>query len=176
MKPHEVKHGVRGYTLVEILVVLLIISIVTGAGLLSISRNQNKQLETFASEMTQLITLAQEQAMLQPSILGLVVMDHSFHFSSYEVNEFNNKAGWVLLDDTILGQHAIPSMMQVEVRSQNKSSSDEDKEKRKETPQVIISTNGALTPFAIYVAKKGEKPRFVITGESNGHVSYKLVS
>ena len=36
----------RGFTLVEILVVILIISIITSVGVLSISRNENKQVET----------------------------------------------------------------------------------------------------------------------------------
>ena len=57
----------NGFTLIELLVVIFIISIVTSVALLSISRNENKQLEAFTNELVQTVTLAEEQAMLQPS-------------------------------------------------------------------------------------------------------------
>lgn len=164
----------RGYTLIEILVVLFIISIVTSVALLTISRNQNKQLEIFANELAQSMSLAEEQAMLQSTVLGLRLDDHSFHFASMQQTvEGEKKTAWTPLQDTILGQHHIPGDIQlaVQVGGQKLSS-----ENTKVIPQVIISTNGEVTPFTIYVGKKGEKPRYIVTGDADGNITNKALS
>ena len=43
-------------------------------------------------------------------------------------------------------------------------------------PQVVISTNGDITPFTIYVGKKGKSPRYVIKGDADGNITSKLLS
>lgn len=164
----------RGYTLIEILVVLFIISIVTSVALLTISRNQNKQLETFANELAQTMSLAEEQAMLQSTVLGLRLDDHSFHFATMQqAIEGEKKTGWSPLQDTILGQHPIPSDIQLAVQVGGQKLGNDNS---KPIPQVIISTNGEITPFTIYVGKKGEKPRFSITGDADGNITNKALS
>jgi general secretion pathway protein H len=165
----------RGYTLIEILVVLFIISIVTSVALLTISRNQNKQLETFANQLAQTMALAEEQAMLQSVVLGLRLDDHSFHFASLQqAIEGEKKAGWSPLQDTILGQHPIPSDIQLAVQvGGQKIVSDHN---TKLVPQVVISTSGEITPFTIYIGKKGEKPRYTISGDADGNITNKALS
>jgi general secretion pathway protein H len=76
-KPDMVAGGNKsaGFTLIEILIVMVIISIVGAASLLSISRNKNSQMENFARQLTNLITLAQQQAMLQPAVIGMTFSD-----------------------------------------------------------------------------------------------------
>src|SRR5438105_3387067 len=69
-----------GFTLIEILIVIVIISIVTGIAALTISRNQQKQYEYLATSLSHLITLAEEEAMLRPTTLGLAFTDHTFQF------------------------------------------------------------------------------------------------
>ena len=59
MGMHQAK---RGFTLLELLVVLVIISIVASMAMLTIGHNQNKEMETFTKELTQTLTLAEEQA------------------------------------------------------------------------------------------------------------------
>lgn len=164
-----------GYTLIEILIVLFIISIVTTVALLSISRNENKQLESFANELTQMVTLAEEQAMLQPTVLGLTFSEHSFQFSSLDTSnrdEKKNKNTWIPLQDTRLAKRDIPSNIQLKIEVGNKSLSMDDEEEN-HSPQIIISTNGDITPFTIYVGQKGGKPRYVITGNADGNVTSK---
>lgn len=153
----------RGFTLIEILVVLFIISIVTSVALLSISHNANKKIESFANELTQMITLAEEQAMLQPTVLGLSLNDQSFHFASLE-SKVGKKNTWVPLQDVILKKHIIPKDIQISLNTENNHH-----------PQIIISTNGDVTPFTIYVGKKGEKPSYVIIGTADGNIANKAL-
>lgn len=166
----------QGFTLIEILVVLFIISIVTSVALLSISRHQNKQLETFTNQLMQIVSLAEEQAMLQPIVLGLSLRDQAFQFSTLKSDmTADEKNKWMAFQDTILSKQAIPDDIQVGVEVGNQTASSSEKAD-KTNPQIIISTNGDITPFTIYIGKRGEKPRYMITGDADGNVSNKVLS
>ncbi|MBX3709950.1 MAG: type II secretion system minor pseudopilin GspH [Gammaproteobacteria bacterium] len=160
-----------GYTLIEILIVIFIISIVTSVALLSISHNENKRLESFTREFVQIMTLAEEQAMLQPTVLGLKLDKYSYQFASYHSPLGEQKNPWVPLQDKILGNHKIPSNIQLDMKMTGKQVSDSSDSAQTNLPQIIISTNGDITPFTIYVAKRGQKPRYVIKGEADGSIS-----
>jgi general secretion pathway protein H len=171
----------KGFTLVEILVVMLIISIITSVGVLSINRNENKQVETFASELAQLVSLAERQAMLQPNVLGLQLEKESFQFSSLQTGQAGTKQDWVPLDDNILGKREIPDGIELRVdMSHDMKTSDSDKtnddDKKIKLPQVIISSNGDVTPFNIYVGHKGKKPLYVVSVDASGQITSKSLS
>ena len=91
------KRSKAGYTLIEILIVVLIISIVTSVAMLSIGRNENKQMESFAQELMQMLSLAEEQAMLQPTVLGLMLSEQSLQFASFKPAFDSDKSSWIPL-------------------------------------------------------------------------------
>lgn len=161
-----------GFTLIEVLIVVLIISIVTSVGVLTISRNTNKEVELFAKEFTQVIKMAEEQAMLQPAELGLVIKEETYQFVEMQKTKDGKASQWSPLDDNVLGVHAIPGHVEVRIATQGSQSKD-DNENAQKQPQIVISTNGGVTPFTIYVGKKGAKPRFVITGDADGTITTK---
>lgn len=165
----QLRHIV-GYTLIEILIVLFIISIITGVGLLSLKRNDNKRLEAFTQQLTQLILLAQEQAILQPNVIGIVIEDSFFDFVQYQSQFDSPSKKWLPLNDSLLNKHEIPSDIQVTLSNAHKN------EMETKTPQIIISTSGDLTPFVMYVGKKELKARYMILGEADGYVHYQDLS
>lgn len=168
------QRSLQGFTLIEILVVLFIISIVTSVALMSISHNESKQLEAFTDELVQTISLAEEQAMLQPVVLGLSMRDKTLQFVTLK-NELaaEKKDKWTSFEDHLLNKHAIPDDVHISIDvGQQKVSSNEEVSH----PQVIISTNGDLTPFSIYIGKQGSKPSYVITGDADGNVSSHALS
>jgi len=166
-----------GYTLIEILIVMFIISIVTSIALLSIGKNQNKQLESFANEFSQMVTLAEEQAMLQPSILGLSVRADAFEFSAFHPGVGEKKPAWIAVEERVLGKRRIPDDIQVGIEAGgNKTAASGEDDAASSVPQIIISTNGDLTPFTVYVGRKGEKPRYMIKGDADGNVTNKELS
>jgi general secretion pathway protein H len=171
------RDSASGFTLIEILIVLFIISIVTTVALLSIGKNRNRELESFANDLSQTITLAEEQAMLQPAILGLTVRDSSVHFSALETGVTDKKNRWVAVDERALEKRNIPDDIQVDVEITGSKSADADEnDAAKSVPQIIISTNGDITPFKIYVGRKGDRPRYLIKGEADGNVTNKSLS
>lgn len=160
------KHN-SGYTLLEILVVLVIISIVAGMAVLTIGHNDNKQLQAFTQKLAQTLTLAEEQALLQPATLGLVLTASSFGF--YEYRQVQARPSWEPLADRELGLHEIPSDIQVSLKIASKARSVE--QQAEKTPSLLISTNGTLTPFTILIGKKNKPPRYVLIGHADGTVT-----
>ena len=164
----------HGFTLIEILVVLFIISIVTSVALLSISHNSHKQVESFANELTQLVTLAEEEAMLKPEVLGLMIEDDSFHFATWQRVKDNKNNAWVPLQESVLNKHKIPS--DIEMRLVVGGVSPLSNETLNKNPQIIISTNGDVTPFTIYIGKKGQHPLFAVIANADGNVMSQALS
>jgi general secretion pathway protein H len=161
--------AMAGFTLIEILVVLFIISIVTTVTLLTIGRNENRDIENFAKELTQMVSLAEEQAMLEPNVLGISLAPHSVQFASLTKDKETQKSVWLPMEDHVLGGYEIPSNIQVSLQVGGMQV--ELSKSMKSIPQIIISTNGDVTPFVMYVGKKGKKPQFAITADADGNVS-----
>lgn|SRR3990167_741781 len=159
----------NGYTLIEILIVMVIVSIVTGVAMLTIGRSENKKLETVASELTQMISLAEEQAMLQPAVLGLAIAPQSYRFFRLKTDESTQKNSWVLLQDYILNRQMVPQDIELRLMSDGQKQSDQ-------KPAIIISTNGDMTPFTIYISKRNEKPKYIVRGDTDGNVTSEALS
>lgn len=113
--------------------------------------------------------MAEEQAMLQPIELGLMMKNQNYQFAALQTSEKTKTQQWSALDDNVLGQHAIPDQIEVRVDTGTAQQTDD----AQKQPQLVISTNGDMTPFTIYVGKKGAKPRFVITGDADGNITRK---
>lgn len=153
-----------GYTLIEILVVLLIISIVTTVALLSLGHNQTKAMQGLAEEFTQSLSLAEEQAMLAPAVMGLVFDGRVWRFATLSADdEGRSKSQWVPWQDETLHPRNIPAGMEVHLQVMGSHRTTPSGE-----PMIVISTNGDITPFTLTIGKPGERPRFKVSGHVDG--------
>jgi len=157
-----------GFTLIELLVVIFIISIVTTVTLLTIGRNENRDIETFAKELTQMVSLAEEQALLEPAVLGIDVQSTGIAFKTLTKNQESQKSVWEPLTDHVLSRYAIPANMQVSLQVSGNQVDLADE--ADSVPPIIISSNGGMTPFILYVGKAGKKPQYAITADADGNV------
>lgn len=160
------KRTQRGFTLIELLVVILIISIVSSVALLTISHNKNKTLETVTSQLTQMVSLAEEEALLKPNVFSLSLNHHALQFSEYQLAADGNQNQWQPLHDALFSQDVIPDDVQISMHVGNST----------DNQRIIISSNGDLTPFTIDVGEKGNKPRYRITGDADGNVTSQELS
>jgi general secretion pathway protein H len=162
----------RGFTLVEVLIVMLIISIVGTAAILTVSRNENSRLENFSKQLSNLISLAEEQAMLQPAVLGLVFTPNTLRFYQYQeslTQKAEDKPVWLTLSDSVFAPHKIPKDMKVTLKVQGKNIPANINDENIQ-PQLVISSSGDPTPFIIQIGKAGAKPIYQITGSENGSI------
>jgi general secretion pathway protein H len=140
----------RGFTLIELLIVMVIISVVGGVALLSISHNQNTRYDNLAKQITNLLSLAEEEAMLKPVVLGLGFTDTSFQFYEYDDSKANAKEKtnpWQPASSNELGLHRIPDDVQLTVKIRD------------------------IIPFTILIGKPGSEPRYQVVGLANGSLT-----
>ena len=158
-----------GFTLIEILVVVVIIGVVTAGVLLSVTlTGRDHELEQESERLVALFTYVREQAELQTREYGARFAGDGYEFVAYDPR----RATWrSVLEDEALGPRRLPEglgvSLQVEARPVvlNAPSDANDR-----TPQVMIFSNGDLTSFAVTLARDGGLRNVTIAPGDRGEV------
>ena len=101
-----------GFTLVEILVVVVIIGIISAGVLLSISlTGRDRELEGESDRLYALVNYAREQAELQTREYGVIVHDDSYQFVAYDSRRGIWRATVIALyfESSVLIKFALPN-------------------------------------------------------------------
>lgn len=159
----------RGFTLIEVLVVMLIVSIVTTVALLSVGRNQTKQMQGVINAFTQSLSLAEEQAMLAPTKIGLSVNNEGWQYWVYQEKPI---AQWQPDTTDGLGSYSLPDQLTITLQVLSQANV---KDINGE-PQIIITSNGDITPFVLRVGERGKKPKFQVQGRVDGFIQDEVLS
>ena len=150
----------KGFTLIEILIVIVIISIVASVATLTIHFNRNKQMETLANQLVDLINLAEEEAILRPAVLGLALTANSFQIYSYQEKDH----AWEPLKNHVFRAREIPDHMQIVLKIHNKIIP------ANGIPQLIISQSGDIPAFILSIGQAKQPPLYQVIGEESGNV------
>jgi general secretion pathway protein H len=138
-----------GFTLIEIIVVLIIISVVLTVATISIGDPQVKRMKQTSERFTALIHLAKEQAIFNSQEYALSVWDSGYAFYTLD------QQGWVLLtDDRIFRERILPDGIEHELYLDGVKVvlSSEDKKK----PQIYITSDGEVSPFQLNITDLDE--------------------
>lgn len=145
-----------GYTLIEILIVLFIISIVTSVALLSISDNQTRIVDQFTADFLAQLSLAEERALLTPCVIGVFINQENISFK--RLDNSTSKLSWHAFDGNLSHTLIIPQSIHLLGSAKQKP------------PQIIISSGGEVSAFNLPIAYKNQTPQFEIKGEAGGNV------
>jgi general secretion pathway protein H len=154
----------EGFTLIEILIVMLIMSIVSGIAILMISSNTQKQIEYSAKALTRALTLASEEAILRPGTLGAAFTENSYEFFIYQEPKVEDDNPWKPLPGKTFRKHFFPKKAVISLKVQDQTV------ELNGAPQVIIAENGNFTPFTLTIWD-AEKPLYQISGNTSGEVT-----
>jgi general secretion pathway protein H len=91
----------RGFTLIEVLVVLVIVAAMAGLVVFSIPDNPARELKREAQGLAALLNTANDEAVMQSRDLGLVINDQGYRFVIFDLE----KKTWVPLQQKPLGEH-----------------------------------------------------------------------
>lgn len=157
----------NGFTLIELLVVVLIIGITIS--LVSVSsafyHNKDQELQQAAIDFKLLVDYAQQEAIVGFTEIGLKIVPEGYRFMRYQINKENTAATWVTINnDSVLGTYLIPSGTLLHIVVSQKISQDAAE------PQIILSSNGDVTPFAIEFSMMNRSASYRVTADANGKV------
>lgn len=150
----------RGLTLIEVLVVMVIIGIVTSVAVLSVGQNQTKAMQGLAFAFAQSMSLAEEKAMLSSTEIGFEM--EGDHWAFLRANQAASDT-WLALNDRALPDYKIPDDVTVTLQVFNQTKNAKNK--------IILSTNGDITPFTMKIMHHGKKTRFEVKGKADGSIT-----
>ena len=137
-----------GFTLIEILVVLFIVSIMSGiviANLPSMSRTGN--LDTEAMRVKHLLDLAKENALLEANEYGFKPEQTGYEFFVYD----DMAQKWKLLKNPPFEQRKLADGLTIEATIEN-SALKMDGKNKKSTPPILLLSSGETTPFHLTIS------------------------
>jgi general secretion pathway protein H len=158
-----------GFTLVELLVVVVIIGVVAAGMVLAVSlTGRDRELEKESARLTTLFGYAREQAELQTRDYGVLFQDDGYEFLSYDVHTGLWRS---ITEDDALESRKLPDglgfKLIVETRpvvlTRPKDATDK-------TPQVMIFSNGDLTSFSATLERDAGQRSITLTEDDQGEV------
>lgn len=160
----------RGFTLLELLVVAVIIGIIASFAVLSIGRRAlDDRLETEAHRLQELFSLAADEAVLQGAEIGFIQTPAGYQFLG-----LNRDGKWQPLEDAgALRARAVeePFYLQLHVDGRAVPPPREavDHDTREEIkPQVLLLSSGEATPFTLEIRARDYGPHYTLEGDLLG--------
>jgi general secretion pathway protein H len=154
-----------GFTLIEVLVVLVIIGIITGFAVLSVGLSSEvDRAEDEARRLVALMQLASDEAVLSANPVALRVDSDTYRFYSL------NGQQWQLIEnDTVLRERKLPQGTHLEVAIEGKQIVIGNKQP---PAQIMFLSSGEISPFEMVLRTSDDRHRFHLRGELQGRIEY----
>jgi len=160
-----------GFTLMELLVVLLIIGLMTATIVLAVTvTGRDREVEEESKRVFALLNYAREQAELQTRELGLFCDEHGYEFLLHDPR----RALWRSIDeDESLRARKLPHGLELGLRVEGRQvvldgASKKEKKEEERMPHVMLFSNGDMTPFELTVQREGGTPRVTLASNDDG--------
>lgn len=149
---------IKGFTLIEILVVVLIIGITLGVALLSFGDFGGKRrIIVTAEQLTHHIQVLQQQALLETTSLG-IRMDKT----GYETMRFKANRGWVSVTSQRLFQRkSFPDNLVFTIKPSIH---------KKDQPDIIMTATGDITPFILELGTNQQAAIVTLSTKPDGTI------
>jgi general secretion pathway protein H len=167
----------RGFTLLEVMVVLVLIGIIFSFAVLSVGRNdQDEVMKRETRRLATLIDMANNEAVIRGQELAIHFTEGGYAFLVLQVEGWQELPG-----DPLLKPHKLPQgfSVRIEVEGDPPGLGQKDKEDNKDkkaddtlTPQVYILSSGEMTPFSATLQAENSRVRYHLTASMLGKLDW----
>ena len=157
----------RGFTLLEILVVLVIIAVMTTVAVLSIGvLGGDRGLEDEGDRYTDVVATASQQAELEGRDYGIWIGPGRYQVYAFSVS----KQLWEMLpDDRMYEEHALPSGITVELEVEGRPVAlGREKPSEPRVPQVFLFASGDSAPYKLSLSREASDAKWSVDGQADG--------
>jgi general secretion pathway protein H len=157
----------RGFTLIEILVVLVIVAVMTSAALYRITvTGVDRGLEIEGDRLCDVIQAATQQSGLDGRDLGIRFLPDRYEVLAYSA--FRN--AWApITDDRLFERHEVPEGTHLALELEGKVTVLKmPVEGEPVVPQVIISAAGDASTYQVTFSRDGTDHTYTVTGQADG--------
>jgi len=153
-----------GFTLVEILVVLIIVSVMSGIVVTSLpSSFQNSDFDEESLRLKTVIELIREESLTRASEYGLKTDKDNYSFFVYNEIEQN----WIQLNTKPYAEHKLGYgiLLKTTIEDNELILTDEEDEESSvpNAPRILLLSSGEMTPFEITIALGRDKTRTLVS-------------
>jgi general secretion pathway protein H len=173
----------RGFTLIELMVVVLIIGLMAAGIVLSVGvTGRDADLEKESDRALALIKYVREKAELQTREYGLYLGDHDYQFLTFDPR----KQIWRPVDeDDALRARSLPEGLKLRLIVEGRevvlkapdpkpkkklTKEEQEKELKAFQPHVMLFSNGDLTSFSLTLERDEPARRVVISSNDKGEI------
>ena len=164
----------KGFTLVEVLIVMLIITVVISLTVLTVSSTgRDSQLDEESRRIEGLLGLLHERALLEGRDFGLRIAPTAYEFVVYDTR----RDLWLMLDQEREFRHReLPKgiSFQLQLDSQTVVIKPIDRDLSNgapPNPQIAIAASGEGTPFRLILVRDATQAKSAVEGDALGKIS-----
>jgi len=156
----------KGFTLLELIVVTLIVGVIIGSVGLSSSLNRQVDVKEEIERLAALIDLAAQESVFKSTEIAVEFEENNYRFLTLVDNE------WQTIEaDRLLRERQLPASLEIELFIEGERKEifelglDADK---KVPPRIFLLSSGELTPFEVNLKSSEGNTLYTLTGDING--------
>jgi len=172
MPRHRAAPRAAGFTLLEVLVVVVIIGIITSMAVISVNvLGGDHEMQQQAERLQAILMQSREDAVLQSRDIGLRLDETGYEFLAYDSRDERWNA---VEDDPLLRPRELPEGLRLSLRLEDRAVQLKPREPATDRdpilPQVVLQASGDLVPFDVQLARDGTEERRRVSGTIEGRI------
>ncbi len=160
----------KGFTLLEVMVVLVIIGTIIGIITITVDTRREK-VTNAVDRLASLTRLASEEAVLRSRELALEIKTDGYHFLTLGDDGFIPLEG-----DSLLKERKLPEDLELELFLAGEAveidaEKDEISGKIELPPRIFLFSSGEISPFELKIRDPYSEAEYSVSGEMTGDIS-----